>query len=187
MRRKFRLFSTLTAMALVLVVLCVGIWAATSANITSSGGSLTVGTTDDVLATVVFNFDDQHSGSNKEITFDTSDTTSPASETIALPNYEFTATTKSYSFSIVVTNDFTDGSSVLDGDLTVSVTESDFEVTIEKDSEDYTSATSFEVPAGTSEDKGKTTFEVTVTYNGNFGKDLSDTLKLSLDLSKKTT
>ena len=185
MRRKFRLFSTLTAMALVLVVLCVGIWAATSASITSSGGSLTVETTDDVLATVVFNFDNQHSSSNKTITFDTSNT-NPASETIALPNYEFTATTKSYSFSIEVTNDFTDGSSVLYGDLTVSVTKSDFEVTIEKDLEPYTSATSFEVPAGTSEERGKTTFEVTVTYNGNFGESLSDTLKLSLNLSKKT-
>ena len=52
MRRKVRIFSTIVSLALVLAVMCVGIWAASSVTL-SSTGTLTFNPTD-VNATVAF-------------------------------------------------------------------------------------------------------------------------------------
>ena len=54
MRRKVRIFSTIVSLALVLAVMCVGIWAASSVTL-SSTGTLTFNPTD-VNATVAFTF-----------------------------------------------------------------------------------------------------------------------------------
>lgn len=53
MRRKVRIFSTIVSLALVLAVMCVGIWAASSVTLSSTDGVLTFNPTD-VNATVAF-------------------------------------------------------------------------------------------------------------------------------------
>lgn len=184
MRRKFRLFSTLTAMALVLVVLCVGIWAATSAKITSSGGSLTVNVSDQLLATVEFNFGTDGIVDEREPKFEYTAESGLESETVTLPNYTFTADDKDVSFEVKVTNDYLDGST-LTGEITSNVGEgAPFEVSIT--SEESLSNNSFTVPAYTESNKGSITFTVTVKYTGKFAEAVNETLNFTLTLSKAT-
>lgn len=63
MRRKVRIFSTIVSLALVLAVMCVGIWAASSVTL-SSTGTLTFNPTD-VNATVAF----ADAGGTKQVNF----------------------------------------------------------------------------------------------------------------------
>lgn len=181
MRRKFRIFSTLTAMALVLVVLCVGIWAATTANITSTGGSLTVNVSDQLLATVEFDFGADGQVSERQPIFKYTAEQGPNSETVTLPNYEFTAIDKDVSFKVKITNDYLDGST-LSGTIESTVEEeAPFNVVITP-SESLSSG-SFTVPAY-SGDKGSIIFTVTISYTGSFAEAANNNLSFELTLSK---
>lgn len=183
MRRKFRLFSTLTAMALVLVVLCVGIWAATAAKITGNDGKLSVTATNDILATVTFNFG---SGNRQTITFDTNDeddeSQAYATKTVNLPSYTYAETDdgKSKSFNITITNDYTDNLTTLTGDLSVTLTdEENFSCEITGDG--YTNGA---LNIGASNDTSKTsiTLTVTITYKGNYGATITNS-NFSLEMN----
>lgn len=181
MRRKFRIFSTLTAMALVLVVLCVGIWAATTANIISTGGSLTVNVSDQLLATVEFDFGDDGDVSDRKPVFNYTAEQGPTSETVTLPNYEFTATDKEVSFRVKITNDYLDDST-LSGTITSTVEEeAPFNVVITPSESLLEGA--FTVPAYNTE-KGSITFTITVSYTGSFAEAAYNNLSFALTLFK---
>lgn len=183
MRRKFRLFSTLTAMALVLVVLCVGIWAATAAKITGNDGKLSVTATTDILATVKFDFGD--SGS-QTIKFDTNDeddeSQAYATKTVNLPSYTYAETDedKSKSFTVIITNDYTDNSTTLTGDLSVTLADKEnFSCEITGDGYNDGALT-----IGASNDTNQTsiTLTVTITYNGNYGAAITNS-NFSLEMN----
>ena len=84
MRRKVRIFSTIVSLALVLAVMCVGIWAASSVTL-SSTGTLTFNPTD-VNATVAF----ADAGGTKQVNF-------------GQESYSFDETTTAESHSVTFT------------------------------------------------------------------------------------
>lgn len=185
MRRKFRIFSTLTAMALVLVVLCVGIWAATAAKITGTDGQLSVTATTDILATIEFNFGE----SDKQIIiFDTNDEDDAsqyyATKTVNLPSYTYAETdeNKSKSFTITITNDYTDDLTALDGTLVINlVDKTNFSVNVT--GVGYNSGV-LAIGASNEGAKSSITLTVTITYNGNYGAAINNSgFSLEMDLN----
>ena len=185
MRRKFRIFSTLTAMALVLVVLCVGIWAATAAKITGTNGQLSVTATTDILATIEFNFGESD---KQTIIFDTSveDDASQnyATKTVNLPSYTYAETdeNKTKSFTITVRNDYTDDLTALDGTLVVNlVDKTNFSVVVT--GVGYNSGVLTIDPSNEGA-KSSITLTVTITYNGNYGAAINNSgFSLEMDLN----
>ena len=185
MRRKFRIFSTLTAMALVLVVLCVGIWAATAAKITGTDGQLSVTATTDILATIDFVFGESD---KQAIIFDTNDeddaSQNYATKTVNLPSYTYAETdeNKSKSFTIIITNDYTDDSTALAGTLDINlVDKTNFSVNVTGDG--YNSGV-LAIDASNEGAKSSITLTVTITYNGNYGAAINNSgFSLEMDLN----
>ena len=178
MRKKFRIFSTLTAMVLVVIVMCVGIWAASQATITGSDGSLTVNHSSNVFATVTVNFGDAFGADNPQnvqtFEFDAT-TTDSDSKTISLPHYVFESGKSSVSFVVTVKNDSTNGSSNLAANLSVNLGGTNhtlFEVSI-------TESNSLELQSGKSG-----TFTVTINYVGNYSNNDAATYDFNLTLDE---
>lgn len=138
MRRKVRIFSTIVSLALVLAVMCVGIWAASKRHVKSTG-TLTFNPTD-VNATVAF----ADAGGTKQVNFGQEsysfdETTTAESHSVTFTFAEANKTTDTWVFTVTVTNTFAAGSDItIDSKLTATVSaESNFEVKIkvgEKDS-----------------------------------------------------
>ena len=131
MRRKVRIFSTIVSLALVLAVMCVGIWAASSVTL-SSTGTLTFNPTD-VNATVAF----ADAGGTKQVNFGQEsysfdETTTAESHSVTFTFTEANKTTDTWVFTVTVTNTFAAGSDItIDSKLTATVSaESNFEVKI---------------------------------------------------------
>lgn len=105
MRRKVRIFSTIVSLALVLAVMCVGIWAASSVTL-SSTGTLTFNPTD-VNATVAF----ADASGTKQVSFGQSsysfdETTTAESHSVTFTFAEANKTTDTWVFTVTVTNTF---------------------------------------------------------------------------------
>ena len=131
MRRKVRIFSTIVSLALVLAVMCVGIWAASNVTL-SSTGTLVFNPTD-VNATVAF----ANAGGTKTVSFGQAsysfdETTENESHSVAFTFAEANKTTDTWIFTVTVTNDFAADSNItIDSKLTATVSaESNFEVEI---------------------------------------------------------
>ena len=139
MRRKVRIFSTIVSLALVLAVMCVGVWAASNVTL-SSTGTLTFKPTD-VNATVAF----ANACGTKQVSFGQEsysfdETTTTESHSVTFTFAEANKTTDTWVFTVTVTNTFAAGSDItIDSKLTATVSaESNFEVKIkvgEKDAQ----------------------------------------------------
>ena len=178
MRKKFRIFSTLTAMVLVVIVMCVGIWAASQATITGSG-SLSFTGASDVKATVTISSQDGSSiidgSQSKEFKFDGSES-SPSNQEFSFGQLVFSSGKKSYSFTITIQNDFTDKvANKLSSKLEITGVTEPFTVTV--DPADYTA----EKEVSSSD----LTYTVTITYSGNYEESASaNDLSVMLTLTK---
>lgn len=137
MRKKFRIFATLTSMVLVLIVMSVGIWAATQATVTSTGGSLTFTAGSEVYATVELDkvYDGTFSSDGSSVEFNA---TSSDTGELALENYNFNEANE-YIFALKITNNNPD-SVVLNVALTLNETDENnkFDVEISRDGKSYT-------------------------------------------------
>ena len=166
MRRKVRIFSTIVSLALVLAVMCVGIWAASSVTLESTI-QLTFNPTD-VNATVAF----ADAGGTKQVNF-------------GQESYSFDETTTAESHSVTFTfaeanNTFAAGSDItIDSKLTATVSaESNFEVEI-KVGEEAAQATEV-VTQGT-----PVVYTITVSVKDSApAKAFTDSLNFSLNLTQ---
>lgn len=127
MRKKFRIFSTITAMVLVVLVMCVGIWAASQATVTGTG-NLIFTTSGDVSATVILD----KSYENEEFTSDSQLVINSGAVDSYNQDFEdfdmnFTSSNRVKEFAIQITNN-NDAES-----MTISITftepDSDYSVT----------------------------------------------------------
>ena len=188
MRRKVRIFSTIVSLALVLAVMCVGIWAASSVTL-SSTGTLTFNPTD-VNATVAF----ADAGGTKQVNFGQEsysfdETTTAESHSVTFTFAEankttdtrvFTVTGMSTASTVTVTNTFAAGSDItIDSKLTATVSaESNFEVEI-KVGEEAAQATEV-VTQGT-----PVVYTITVSVKDSApAKAFTDSLNFSLNLTQ---
>ncbi len=138
MRKKFRIFATLTSMVLVLIVMSVGIWAATQATVTSTGGSLTFTAGSEVYATV--ELDQDYTGSSfaadDSVVFGATDLAKD-SDTLTLANYNFNEK-EEYIFVLKITNNNPDS---VDLNVTLTLVEEDdankFDVAVSTDDSSY--------------------------------------------------
>lgn len=176
MRKKFRIFSTLTAMVLVVIVMCVGIWAATRAEVTGSGSlSFTGGS--DVKATVTIYSSDGIIGDQETQTFkfDGSESSSTSTKSFEFGQLVFSSSKQSYSFTITVQNDFTDkDANKLSSQLQITGVEEPF--TVKVDPTDYT--------AEKEVSSSNLTYTVTISYSGDYEESASAGFSVSLNLSK---
>lgn len=183
MRRKFRIFSTLTAMVLVLIVMCVGIWAATQASVTSTGGNLTFTAGSDVFATV--DVDASGPGTSttldEHFTFSGSETNAEAAETVTLPDFTFSSENQTYTFTIVVTNTYSgsDETYNLNASLQLDEVDGSDQFKVQVNSEDYSTQLIQTVAKGDYHE-----FTVTVTYDGDFTTSASGSINFILELTK---
>lgn len=178
MRKKFRIFSTLTAMVLVVIVMCVGIWAASQATITGFG-SLSFTGASDVKATVTISSQDGSiidGSQSREFKFDGSESSSPSNQTFSFGQLVFSSGKKSYSFTITIQNDFTDKvANKLSSKLEITGVTEPFTVTV--DPTDYTA----EKEVSSSE----LTYTVTISYSGDYEESASaNGLSVMLTLTK---
>ena len=183
MRRKFRIFSTLTAMVLVLIVMCVGIWAATQASVTSTGGNLTFTAGSDVFATV--DLDASGAGTSttldKTFTFSGSETNSDAAETVTLPDFTFSSENQTYTFTIAVTNTYSGSDETYNLNASLQLTEVDEsnQFKVQVNSVDYSTLLNETIAKGANK-----TFTVTVTYMGDFATSATGSINFILQLTK---
>lgn len=167
MRKKFRIFSTLTAMVLVVIVMCVGIWAASQATITGSG-SLSFTGASDVKATVTISSQDGSTiiGGQETQTFkfDGSESSSPSNKTFSFGQLVFSSGKKSYSFTITIKNDFTDKvANKLSSKLEIEGVTEQFKVTVDP--------TDYEAEKEVS--SSDLTYTVTISYSGDYEESAS--------------
>ena len=131
MRKKFRIFSTITAMVLVVLVMCVGIWAATQATVSSTGGDLTFNVSDsDIYAKVSYD----SNASSGEFTEEKSVTIAPSANgnpiySIELNPYVFTSENHTYIFAIKIENLSSNNTLVPDINFTEKDDNSAFDIT----------------------------------------------------------
>ena len=132
MRRKVRIFSTIVSLALVLAVMCVGIWAASSVTLSSMDGVLTFNPTD-VNATVAFaDADGTKTVSFGQESYSFNETTTAESHSVTFTFAEANRKTDTWVFTVTVTNTFAADSNItIDSKLTATVSEqSNFKVEI---------------------------------------------------------
>lgn len=130
-KKKFRILTTLVAMALSFALMCFGIFAATNVKYTASN-TLTFNAED--VATTVSGYFELNGGTNNQLTFPggadndgsfTMDYNHGSSYTgeVTLPNFDFAKVTDIYRLHITVKNDFASGSGLnLTSTLTTTVT-----------------------------------------------------------------
>lgn len=181
MRRKVRIFSTIVSLALVLAVMCVGIWAASNVTL-SSTSTLTFNPTD-VNAKVAFankNGTKTVTFSEESYTFD--ETTENENHSVTFTFAEANKTTDTWVFTVTVTNTFADGSDIkINSTLTATVSaESNFEVEIKVGEE--TAQTTEVVTQGT-----PVVYTITVSVKDTApAKTFTDSLTFSLNLTQAT-
>ncbi len=138
MRKKFRIFATLTSMVLVLIVMSVGIWAASQATVTSEGGMLTFTAGSEVYATVELDQDytDSSFVADDSAEFGATDLAKD-SDTLTLANYNFNKKDE-YIFVLKITNNNPD-SVALNVVLTLNEEDSSdkFNVAVSTDNSSY--------------------------------------------------
>ena len=174
MRKKFRIFSTLTAMVLVVIVMCVGIWAATQAEVTGTG-TLSFAF-NEIKATVQIDSADSIIENKTSKTFDFSDPTQPtATGEVAFTNLSFSSSKKDYTFTITITNLLGEGNGTLDSTLTIGEVSSPFKVVV-TDSDNYLSTTKVV--------ETSVTYTVTISYTGDFDAAAEQPFSMSLVLTK---
>lgn len=189
MRKKFRIFSTVATMALVVLIMCVGLWAAKDVTITSGSndGSLTVEATNDIFATVTVDFKgafgEEPDNNIQVLEFDANTGTPNETTTsnVTLPDYVFIPESKTKTFDVTVKNDFEDKLTSISAVLTVMTNEGEnadmFEITID---EGEASAPATEtIAAGASK-----TFVVTIEYLGNFSAGSTANYSFNLSLTR---
>lgn len=188
MRKKVRIFSTLVSLALVLAVMCVGIWAASKAEIGSTA-TLNFNPTD-VNATVTFadgngdktvSFfsDDQKQNALTTLSYDENDT-DDVNDTFYMEFAPLNRTSQTWIFTVTVTNDFAEGSSItIDSKLSATVSEnSNFSVDIKVG--DQTAETTEVVSVGT-----PLVYTITISVkDGAPISTFSDNLTFSLELTQ---
>ncbi|MBQ8685834.1 MAG: hypothetical protein IJ514_06665 [Clostridia bacterium] len=107
-KKKFRIAATLVAMVLVLMMMCMGIYAANIINVTNSG-TLALGSSGDVLADVtVVKVRDNTETTIATKSYDRSyeEGVATAEDTIGLGLVEFTKVTDYVDYEITITNKF---------------------------------------------------------------------------------
>lgn len=177
MRKKFRIFSTITAMVLVVLVMCVGIWAATQATV-SGTGNLIFTTSGDVQAIVTIKSDDaiiknpegEDYLSEWKIAFNGSE--SSINETISFKELSFSSSKKTYTFNILVENDYDNKD---DNKLTSSLATS-----IGEGANDYEIESS--VVGTEAANENSVSYTVTISYKGNYEETVSGTFSFSLKI-----
>ena len=200
MRRKVRIVSTFISLALVLAVMCVGIWAATTAGIEGTGGVLNFNPTD-VNATVTFTDKSTDStasdvadrkavtfgapaAANATITFDESidDAENDAAEqSIAITFAAANRTSDKWVFEVKVKNDFAgSAASGIKIDSTLSAT-------VPANSKFSVAVTGVTNPAEAQEiaAQAEITYTITITINDKATvENFNDTLTFSLLLAQ---
>lgn len=171
MRRKFRIFSTLTAMVLVLIVMCVGIWAATQITIQGSGNVSFVAK--DVMAKVSITVDDADSPVYEK----TFNQDSEGLDNIKMPDlgFENSEAGKSHTLKIKIENMY-ESSININAYVGCSVSEpntADFTISGIKNDNIYT------ISNGTPEE-----ITITITYNGDYKSDINCFYNLLIQLSR---
>lgn len=171
MRRKFRIFSTLTAMVLVLIVMCVGIWAATQITIQGSGNVSFVAK--DVMAKVSIFVDDSDSPFYEK----TFDQNSEGLDNIGMPNFEFenSEAGKSHTLKVKIDNMY-ESSISINAYVGCAVPEpytDDFTIS------GITSGNIYTISSGSSEE-----ITVTITYNGDYKSDINCVYNLLIQLTR---
>lgn len=129
MKRKVRIFSTLVSLCLVAVLMCVGIYAATTASVTGQGGYFIYNGIDAVAATVKVSGDlGMYDGAAVPAKTVKLDETAGQTGSVEFGTWEFANLTDSVVFYVEVTNDF----QALDikSTLAATVAVDDFTVTI---------------------------------------------------------
>lgn len=175
MKRRIRIITTAVSICLVFAVMCIGIYAAKQVTINGEGGTLSFNA-DNVLATVTLKQGDFSDEEQKvEIGEEHAGTGS-----FTFKDVTFATTQEEKTFQVVVKNDFAEGSNIkISSKLTASVSDGNFEVTINNGTDDIASATAQEVSVGTD-----LTYTVTVKFVGAADKIASGTLTFSLELTK---
>lgn len=180
MRRKVRIFSTIVSLALVLAVMCVGIWAASSVTLSSTDGVLTFNPTD-VNATVAFaDADGTKTVSFGQESYSFNETTENEDHSVTFTFAEANRKTDTWVFTVTVTNTFAADSNItIDSKLTATVSaESNFEVEI-KVGEEAAQATEV-VTQGT-----PVVYTITVSVKDSApAKAFTDSLNFSLNLTQ---
>lgn len=188
MRKKVRIFSTLVSLALVLAVMCVGIWAASKAEIGSTA-TLSFNPTD-VNATVAFadgnsdktvSFfsDAQKQNALTTLSYDENNT-DDVNDTFYMEFAPLNRTSQTWVFTVTVTNDFATGSSItIDSKLSATVSEnSSFSVDIKVG--DQTAEATEVVSVGT-----PLVYTITISVKDDAPiSSFSDTLTFSLELTQ---
>lgn len=176
MRKKFRMFATLTSMVLVLIVMSVGIWAATQATVSSTGGSLTFTAGSEVYAKVeldqvyegTFGVDDSVEFGANNLDVD--------SDSLTLADYNFnTNGGKDYIFALKITNT-NPTSCTLNAVLTLNGSYDSYTVQVSTDNTSYSEYSSkITYDAITNEQMIYVKIilnDKTVTSSGNIGFDI---------------
>lgn len=179
MRKKFRIFSTITAMVLVVLVMCVGIWAASQATVTGTG-NLIFTTHGDVSATVILD----KSYENEEFTSDSKLVINSGAVDSYNQDFEdfgmnFTSSNRVKEFAIQITNN-NDAES-----MTISITftepDSDYSVTYKSlNSKLSTSGSSLTGNLGASE---VDTIIVTIELADNAAPDSNEKIEFNISLT----
>lgn len=180
MRRKVRIFSTIVSLALVLAVMCVGIWAASNVTLESTA-QLTFNPTD-VNAKVAF----ANAGGTKTVSFGQQsysfdETTTTKSHSVTFTFAEANKTTDTWIFTVTVTNTFAADSNIeINSTLTATVSEqSNFKVEIKVEGND---ANPTEVVTAST----PVVYTITVSINNDApAKAFTDNLDFSLNLTQK--
>lgn len=177
MKRRIRIITTAVSICLVFAVMCIGIYAATQVTINGTGGNLSFNA-DNVLATVTLKQGDFSDEEQKVEIIESGFKTEKDEFTFKSVTFGQTEETKT--FQVVVKNDFAEGSNIkISSKLAASVSDGNFEVTINNGTDDIASATAQEVSVGTD-----LTYTVTVKFVGAADKIASGTLTFSLELTK---
>lgn len=180
MKRKIRIISTAVFLCLVLAIMSVGIYAASSIAIIGNGNLYFKAT--DVLASVsVVGTNSKNFVADQSFEIEYGDDGSQ--RTVTFGEYTFTDTNDSISFDISVTNNFDETSNIkIMSTLTASVTdETNFKVEITKGAEGIDSAAGTEVSAGAD---NSVTYTVTITYIGAVDIENSATFNFNLSLER---
>lgn len=184
MRRKVRIFSTIVSLALVLAVMCVGIWAASSVTLSSTDGVLTFNPTD-VNATVAFaDADGTKTVSFGQESYSFNETTENEDHSVTFTFAEANRKTDTWVFTVTVTNTFAADSNItIDSKLTATVSEqSNFKVEITV-GEENTPAKETEVVTTSA----SVVYTITVSINNDApAKAFTDNLTFSLKLTQTT-
>lgn len=191
MRRKVRIVSTFISLALVLAVMCVGIWATATATINGGTGELSLNPTD-VNATVTFADKSTDSTASdvadrKAVSFGTDEFvfeqgTADAAQTVNFTFTQANRTTDKWVFTVTVKNDFASGTGgiVINSKLTASINDTKFTVAISDGTNTVNSEAVKEIAAGST-----LTYKITIEIDDTASNAAATgTLSFALELTR---